>query len=86
MTISEERKVDVLDPGFVRLVNHMGSDLSIVRSARVSHDARSQQLGGIVEIARLSALRAALVLLLQSATNTRRKNISIAGSIGHDWT
>lgn len=26
-------------PGFVRLVNHMGSDLSIVRSARVSYNA-----------------------------------------------
>jgi thymidylate synthase (FAD) len=28
-----------LDHGFVRLVDHMGSDLSIVRAARVSHDA-----------------------------------------------
>jgi thymidylate synthase (FAD) len=32
-------KIDVLDKGFVRLVDHMGSDLSIVRSARVSYDA-----------------------------------------------
>lgn len=32
-------KVEVLDHGFVRLVDHMGSDLSIVRSARVSYDA-----------------------------------------------
>jgi thymidylate synthase (FAD) len=32
-------KIDVLDHGFVRLVDHMGSDLSIVRAARVSHDA-----------------------------------------------
>lgn len=32
-------KVEVLDRGFVRLVDHMGSDLSVVRSARVSHDA-----------------------------------------------
>ena len=31
--------VHVLDHGYVRLVDHMGSDLSIVRSARVSHDA-----------------------------------------------
>jgi thymidylate synthase (FAD) len=31
--------IDVLDYGFVRLVDHMGSDLSIVRAARVSYDA-----------------------------------------------
>lgn len=29
----------VLDHGFVRLLDHMGDDLSIVRSARVSYDA-----------------------------------------------
>jgi len=33
------KKIDVLDYGFVRLVEHMGSDLSIVRAARVSYDA-----------------------------------------------
>lgn len=33
------KKVEVLDYGFVRLVDHMGSDLSIVRAARVSYDA-----------------------------------------------
>lgn len=32
-------KIDVLDKGFVRLVEHMGSDLSIVRAARVSYNA-----------------------------------------------
>lgn len=32
-------KVDVLDHGFVRLVDSMGSDVSVARSARVSHDA-----------------------------------------------
>jgi len=32
-------KVDVLDHGFVRLVDNMGSDLSVVRAARVSYDA-----------------------------------------------
>ena len=32
-------KKDVLDHGFVRLVDSMGSDLSVVRSARVSYDA-----------------------------------------------
>lgn len=31
--------VPVLKDGFVRLVDHMGSDLSIVRAARVSYDA-----------------------------------------------
>jgi thymidylate synthase (FAD) len=34
-----ENKVDVLDHGFVRLVDYMGSDLSIARAARVSYDA-----------------------------------------------
>jgi len=32
-------KIDLLDHGFVRLVDHMGSDLSIARNARVSYDA-----------------------------------------------
>ena len=32
-------KIDVLNGGYVRLVDYMGSDLSIVRSARVSYDA-----------------------------------------------
>lgn len=32
-------RVDVLDHGFVRLVDHMGSDLSIVRAARVTPDS-----------------------------------------------
>lgn len=32
-------KIDVLDHGFVRLVESMGSDLSVVRAARVSYDA-----------------------------------------------
>lgn len=33
------QKLDVLDHGIVRLVDHMGSDLSVVRAARVSYDA-----------------------------------------------
>jgi thymidylate synthase (FAD) len=37
MTI--ERIIHVLDHGFVRLVDSMGTDLSIVRAARVSYDA-----------------------------------------------
>lgn len=32
-------KISVLDHGFVRLVDHMGNDLSVVRAARVSYDA-----------------------------------------------
>ena len=32
-------KIDVLDHGFIRLVDSMGDDLSIVRAARVSYDA-----------------------------------------------
>ena len=31
--------INVLDHGLVRLIDHMGSDLSIVRNARVSYDA-----------------------------------------------
>lgn len=33
------QKVDVLDHGFVRLVDSMGGDLSVARAARVSYDA-----------------------------------------------
>lgn len=33
------KKVDVLDHGFVRLVDSMGADLSVARAARVSYDA-----------------------------------------------
>lgn len=32
-------KIDILDHGFVRLVDHMGSELSVVRAARASYDA-----------------------------------------------
>lgn len=39
MLVSDDNKVDLLDHGLVRLVDHMGSDLSVVRSARVSYDA-----------------------------------------------
>jgi len=34
-----KRKIDVLDHGFVRGIDFMGQDLSVVRNARVSHDA-----------------------------------------------
>ena len=33
--------IDVLDRGYVRLVDHMGSDLSVVNAARVSYDKES---------------------------------------------
>lgn len=33
------QRIDVLDHGHVRLVDHMGGDLAIVRAARCSHDA-----------------------------------------------
>jgi thymidylate synthase (FAD) len=33
------QKIDVLDHGFVRLVDSMGGDLSVTRAARVSYDA-----------------------------------------------
>lgn len=36
-------KIDVLDKGYVRLVDHMGSDLSVVNAARVSYDKESQE-------------------------------------------
>jgi thymidylate synthase (FAD) len=34
-----QEKIDVLDHGFVRLVDSMGNDLSVVRAARVSYNA-----------------------------------------------
>ncbi len=36
-------EIKVLDHGYVRLVDHMGSDLSIVRSARVSYGADEKE-------------------------------------------
>jgi len=35
-------KIDVLDHGYVRLVDHLGDDLSIVNAARVSYDKESK--------------------------------------------
>jgi thymidylate synthase (FAD) len=47
-----DNKISVLDKGFVRLVDSMGSDLSIVRAARVSYDAdwRDQELQNDVKL------------------------------------
>lgn len=36
--------IEVLDQGYVRLVNHMGSDLSVVNAARVSYAKQSLEL------------------------------------------
>jgi len=36
-------KIDLLDHGFIRLIDWMGSDLSISRNARVSYDARPRE-------------------------------------------
>ncbi len=38
-------KINVLDQGYVRLVDHMGSDLSVVNAARCSYAKESTQLG-----------------------------------------
>lgn len=38
-------KIDVLDQGYVRLADHMGSDLSIVNAARVSYAKESAEFG-----------------------------------------
>ena len=39
MSGDSDDAIKLLDHGLIRLVDHMGSDLSIVRSARVSYDA-----------------------------------------------
>ena len=36
-------KIDVLDEGYVRYVDHMGSDLSVVNAARVSYAKESAE-------------------------------------------
>lgn len=39
------KEIEVLDHGFVRLIDHMGSDMSVVRAARVSYDAEPRKDG-----------------------------------------
>lgn len=39
-----QNKLEVLDKGYVRLVDCMGSDLTVVNSARVSYDKQSTEL------------------------------------------
>ena len=41
--IQLERQLPVLDKGYVRLVDHMGNDLSVVNAARVSYDKESPE-------------------------------------------
>ena len=41
----EESRFDVLDHGYVRLIDSMGDDLSVVRAARVSYDAKPRNDG-----------------------------------------
>lgn len=40
----EQQKINVLDKGYVRLVDIMGSDLTVINSARVSYDKASAEL------------------------------------------
>lgn len=44
-TDSVNNQLQVLDHGYVRLVDHMGNDLSVVRSARVSYNAEARRDG-----------------------------------------
>lgn len=46
-----EKKIDVLDAGFVRYVDHMGSDLMVVNAARVSFAKQSSWEYGDSEFA-----------------------------------
>ncbi|SFX47812.1 thymidylate synthase (FAD) [Thermoactinomyces sp. DSM 45891] len=39
-----DKKIDVLDKGYVRLVSTMGNDLTVVNSARVSYDKASHEM------------------------------------------
>lgn len=42
---NENQRVDVLDHGYARLVESMGDDMSVVRSARVSYNAKPRKDG-----------------------------------------
>ncbi|SDZ06094.1 FAD-dependent thymidylate synthase [Thermoactinomyces sp. DSM 45892] len=39
-----DKKIDVLDRGYVRLISTMGNDLTVVNSARVSYDKASDEI------------------------------------------
>lgn len=38
-------KTDVLDHGYVRYIKHMGSDLDVINSAKVSYDKEATEFG-----------------------------------------
>lgn len=42
--MTKDDRIDVLDHGYVRLVDHMGSDLTVVNAARVSFEKQSFEL------------------------------------------
>ena len=42
ITITEKKKIDVLDLGFVQYISHMGNDLTVVNAARVSFNKESE--------------------------------------------
>lgn len=44
--MDEAKMIKVLDKGYVRYVDHMGSDLSCVNAARVSYDKESSEFDG----------------------------------------
>ena len=39
-----DQKINVLDKGYVRLVDVLGNDLSIANAARVSYDKQSTEM------------------------------------------
>lgn len=43
LLIGEEKLINVLDKGYIRLVDAMGDDLSVVNAARVSYDKESYE-------------------------------------------
>ena len=43
MEIKMDKKIDVLDKGYVRIVDTLGDDLSVVNAARVSYDKESSE-------------------------------------------
>lgn len=44
-----ENAIRVLDKGYVRLVDHMGSDISPINAARVSFDKESELVDGVLD-------------------------------------
>ena len=40
--MADPQEIQVLDKGFVKLIDHLGSDLSVVNAARVSYGKRKE--------------------------------------------